>query len=90
MRMPFRFGMITLTSSAQIHLFLEMETADGRRAIGLAADMLAPKWYDKDRDKSYADNLNDLVAGARAAAEAIAAMKHGELDVTSLQAYFLG
>ena len=29
------------------------------------------------------------VAGARAAAEAIAAMKHGELDVTSLQAYFL-
>jgi len=29
------------------------------------------------------------VAGARAAAEGIAAMKHGELDVTSLQAYFL-
>lgn len=70
MRMPFRFGMITLTSSAQIHLFLEVETSDGRRATGLAADMLAPKWYDKDPDKSYADNLNDLVAGARAAAEA--------------------
>jgi carbamoyl-phosphate synthase large subunit len=29
------------------------------------------------------------VAGARAAAEGIAAMKQGELDVTSLQAYFL-
>ena len=70
MRMPFRFGVITLTSSAQIHLFLEVETADGRRATGLAADMLAPRWYDKDPDKSYADNLNDLVAGARAAVDA--------------------
>lgn len=76
MRMPFRFGMITLTSSAQIHLFLEVETADGRRAIGLAADMLAPKWYDKDRDKSYADNLNDLVAGARAAVDAAMSEPH--------------
>jgi len=69
MRMPFRFGMITLTASAQIHLFLEVESSDGRRATGLAADMLAPKWYDKDPDKSYADNLNDLVAGARLAVE---------------------
>jgi hypothetical protein len=67
MRMPFRFGMVTLTASAQIHLFLDIETADGRRATGVAADMLAPKWYDKDPDKSYADNLNDLVAGARVA-----------------------
>jgi len=65
MRMPFRFGMVTLTSSAQILLFLDVETADGRQATGLAADMLAPKWYDKDPDKSYADNLNDLIAGAR-------------------------
>jgi len=30
------------------------------------------------------------VAGALAAAEAIAALKHGELDVTSLQGYFPG
>ncbi len=73
MRMPFRFGMVTLTRSAQIHLFLDVELADGRRATGVAADMLAPKWYDKDPDKSYADNLNDLVAGAQAAVAAAAA-----------------
>jgi len=69
MRMPFRFGMVTLTSSAQIHLFLDIEMADGRSVTGLAADMLAPKWYDKDPDKSYADNMNDLVAGARTAVD---------------------
>jgi hypothetical protein len=73
MRLPFRFGMTTLTSSAQIHLFLDVEV-DGTRVTGLAADMLAPKWYDKDPDKSYADNLNDLVAGAQLAADTAVAV----------------
>jgi L-alanine-DL-glutamate epimerase-like enolase superfamily enzyme len=68
MRMPFRFGSVTLTASAVIHVRMDVELANGRRATGWAADMLAPKWFDKDPSKSYEDNLNDLLDMARAAA----------------------
>ncbi|MEC9380388.1 MAG: hypothetical protein VX528_15585, partial [Candidatus Latescibacterota bacterium] len=64
MRLPFRFGAVTLTAAAQIHLFADIETSTGRRAQGVAADMLAPKWFDKDPNKSYADNMNDLIDSA--------------------------
>lgn len=74
MRMPFRFGAVTLTSAAQLHLYLDM-SVNGTTVTGLAADMLAPKWYDKDPDKTYADNLNDLVAGARLAADTVLAVE---------------
>ncbi len=67
MRMPFRFGSVTLTSSAVLHVRLQVELEGGARASGWAADMLAPKWFDKDPDKSYDKNLCDLTEGAQAA-----------------------
>ncbi|MDP7362103.1 MAG: enolase C-terminal domain-like protein [Candidatus Latescibacteria bacterium] len=74
MRLPFRFGAVTLTAAAQIHLFADIETSTGRRAQGVAADMLAPKWFDKDPNKSYADNMNDLIDSAKAASAAVEAV----------------
>ncbi len=68
MRMPFRFGSVTLTSSAVLHVRMQIEMENGARATGWAADMLAPKWFDKDPDKSYEKNLRDLVEAAQAAA----------------------
>lgn len=66
MRMPFRFGAVTLTSSAVLHVRMQVEMESGERATGWAADMLAPKWFDKDPDKSFERNLRDLVAAAQA------------------------
>ena len=73
MRLPFRFGSVTLRASANLHVRLRAELADGRRADGFAADMLAPKWFDKDPAKDHVDNIRDLIAGARHAAGAYGA-----------------
>ena len=67
-RMPFKYGVATLTSVPILHLRLDGELGDGRAARGWAADILPPKWFDKDPGKDYEDNVADLVAVARAAA----------------------
>ena len=69
-RMPFRYGAATLTSVPILHTIVDAEMADGTAAQGVAADILPPKWFDKAPEKSYADNVADLVFVARAAARA--------------------
>ena len=69
MRMPFRFGSVTLTGSAILYVRTEIERANGQRATGWAADMLAPKWYDKDPTKDYAESLGELLDSVRAAGD---------------------
>lgn len=68
-RMPFKYGVATLTSVPILHVRLEGEL-DDRRAQGWAADILPPKWFDKDSEKEYEDNVDDLIAVARASATA--------------------
>jgi hypothetical protein len=69
-RMPFKYGMATLTAVPILHVLMQVEWNDGRRATGVAADILPPKWFDKDPAKEYQDNVDDLIAVARAAATA--------------------
>ena len=71
-RMPFRYGAATLTSVPILHVLVEAELADGTPAAGVAADILPPKWFDKDPAKSYAHNIDDLLFVARAAARVYA------------------
>ena len=66
-RLPFRYGAVTLTHCPLLHLAVEVETADGRRGRGYAADNLPPKWFDKDPRKSFRDNVEDELAAIRAA-----------------------
>ncbi|HET6367804.1 MAG TPA: enolase C-terminal domain-like protein [Pseudomonadales bacterium] len=66
-RLPFRYGIVTLTHFPLLHLAIEVETADGRRGRGFAADNLPPKWFDKDPTKSFRDNVEDELASIRAA-----------------------
>ncbi len=68
MRMPFRFGSTTLTASAVLHVRMEIEVGNGRRVEGWSADMIAPKWFEKSDDKSYAQCLDELLAVAQNAA----------------------
>lgn len=60
LRMPFRFGVVTLTEAPQTFLRVRVELADGRSGWGQAAEMLAPKWFDKDPALSNADNFDQL------------------------------
>jgi Enolase C-terminal domain-like len=66
-RLPFRYGIVTLTHFPLLHLAIEVETADGRRGRGFAADNLPPKWFDKDPRKTFRDNVEDELASIRAA-----------------------
>ncbi len=60
MRMPFRFGAATVTEAAQIFLALTVEDANGRTATGYAAELMVPKWFDKNPSLSNADNEEQL------------------------------
>ena len=55
-RLPFRFGAVTLTEATEAFARVRVTLKDGRSAWGQAAEMLAPKWFDKDPARSNADN----------------------------------
>jgi hypothetical protein len=69
LRMPFRFGVVTLTESPQAFVRCRIRTEDGREAEGAAAELLAPKWFDKNPALSNEDNCEQLRASLRAARE---------------------
>ena len=59
-RMPFRYGITTLTKVP--HLFLRATVEiDGRRQVGVAADHLPPKWFTKNPDTSPREDIAGLV-----------------------------
>ena len=60
LRMPFRFGVVTLTESPQAFVRARIRIEDGREAEGAAAELLAPKWFDKDPALTNADNVEQL------------------------------
>jgi hypothetical protein len=58
-RMPFRYGIAEMT--AVPHLFIQLECEiDGQEAVGISADNLIPKWFTKDLETSYKDDLDDM------------------------------
>lgn len=60
LRLPFRFGMVTVTRATQAVLSASIVLADGRRGTGFAAECLLPKWFDKNPALSDADNMDQL------------------------------
>jgi L-alanine-DL-glutamate epimerase-like enolase superfamily enzyme len=68
--MPFRFGVVTLTESPQAFVRARIRLADGREAVGAAAELLAPKWFDKDPALTNEQNYEQLRGALRTAREA--------------------
>ena len=68
LRMPFRFGIVTLTACPQAFVRVRVAREDGREAWGMAAEMLAPKWFDKDPVLTNAQNFEQLRMALRLAA----------------------
>ena len=64
-RLPFRFGVVTMTAAPMGVLEAEVECDDGTVVKGYAADFLAYKWFDKRPEKTPADNVADLLAALR-------------------------
>ncbi|MEO7151682.1 MAG: hypothetical protein ABIX46_08235, partial [Burkholderiaceae bacterium] len=70
LRLPFRFGVVTLTECPQAYVRVRVETADGHSAWGQAAELMAPKWFDKNLALSNEDNFDQLRAVLAMAREA--------------------
>ena len=66
LRMPFRFGVVTMTEAPQAFARVAI-VLEGKTAHGAAAELLAPKWFDKNPALSNDDNFEQLRASMRSA-----------------------
>lgn len=69
LRMPFRFGVATLDRGREAVVRARVSLGDGRESWGVAAEMLAPKWFDKDlalTNETNEEQLRDSLRIARA------------------------
>ena len=69
LRMPFRFGVVTLTESPQAFVRARIRLENGKESEGAAAELLAPKWFDKNPALSNEQNFEQLRNSMRAARE---------------------
>ncbi|MFL5180754.1 MAG: mandelate racemase, partial [Microvirga sp.] len=60
LRLPFRFGVTTVTHATQAVIRATIALPDGRSEQGVAAETLAAKWFDKNLALSDAQNLDQL------------------------------
>jgi hypothetical protein len=59
-RMPFRYGIATMTRVPQIFVRLWVE-ADGKEAVGISSDCLPPKWFTKIPDKPLQAEIQEML-----------------------------
>lgn len=59
LRLPFRYGATTLHRARQAFVTVRIRT-DGQETTGRAAELLAPKWFDKSPELSDDDNVMQL------------------------------
>ncbi|GJD53007.1 o-succinylbenzoate synthase [Methylobacterium crusticola] len=64
---PFRFGVARVEAAPQAFVRVRVETEHGASA-GAAAEMMMPKWFDKDPRRSPDETVADLRASLAAAA----------------------
>jgi hypothetical protein len=81
LRLPFRFGAVTLTEAVEAFVRARIRFADGRESVGATAELMVPKWFDKDPRRSNAENVDQLRLSLSLAREAYTA------DATSRGAF---
>ncbi|MGB9367221.1 MAG: mandelate racemase [Xanthobacteraceae bacterium] len=60
LRLPFRFGAVTVTQAPQMFVRVRIKLADGREGDGVSAEMLVPKWFDKSPELTHEQNFDQL------------------------------
>ncbi len=66
---PFRFGAVTVEGASQAYVRVRAEV-DGREVIGASAELMVPKWFDKNPHKSADQTADDLRLSLYLAAQA--------------------
>jgi hypothetical protein len=75
LRLPFRIGAATLTRVPQAFARARIRLENGKEAEGGAAELLAPKWLDRNPALSSDENLDQLRASLALARESYLAME---------------
>lgn len=57
---PFRFGAVTVNGAPEAVVHVEIEFEDGRRAVGATAELMVPKWFNKDAKLSPDETVAQL------------------------------
>ncbi|WP_404288777.1 enolase C-terminal domain-like protein [Microvirga sp. RSM25] len=65
---PFRFGLVTVDEAPQAFVRVVIEVEGAGLATGVTAEMMMPKWFDKNPAKSPQDTIADLKASLGEAA----------------------
>lgn len=65
-RMPFRYGIATMTDVPQVILRATFEL-EGKMETGLAADLLPPKWFTKDPARKLDEEIDEMLRVLRRA-----------------------
>jgi len=60
LRLPFRFGVVTLREAPQMFVRVRIKLSDGREGEGVSAELLAPKWFDKSPELTNEQNFDQL------------------------------
>jgi hypothetical protein len=59
-RAPFRFGAVTVEHAPQLFVHVEIEAEGLGRSAGAAAELMVPKWFNKDPRLSADETVNQL------------------------------
>jgi hypothetical protein len=81
-RIPFRYGIVTLRACPHLFLKLTLEI-DGLRVSGISADHLPAKWFTKNPETPFEQDVQDMIALIRHAADH-AVLAGAKKDVYSL------
>jgi hypothetical protein len=87
LRLPFRFGVVTMTEAPQAFVRARIALENGKEAQGGAAEMLAPKWFDKDPALSNEQNFEQLRVSMRLARDAYLGGGENDAFGHSIEAY---
>ncbi|KQV31889.1 mandelate racemase [Rhizobium sp. Root1203] len=68
-RFPFRFGAARVEAAPQVFVRVRIADLNGRTSPGWSAEMMMPKWFDKNPALTPDDNIDQLRAALRLAIE---------------------
>lgn len=74
MRLPFRFGGVTVTEAPLLHVAVTLEVDVSKTATGMAADLLVPRWFRKDVDRDHDGDQQALSQSVVTAANCVRTM----------------
>jgi hypothetical protein len=60
LRLPFRFGVVTLKEAPQVFVRARIRLQDGREGAGVSAELMVPKWFDKSPELTHEQNFEQL------------------------------